>query len=121
MDAYIYKAALLCKRCAKIYQSDLEVSEDSNTYPQGPHANGGGRADCPMYCDHCGLFLENPLTIDGVATVRAMIRAANPMHPSVSVLELAEFYKYELCDCGLVDPEEADSCLSCWYANKGSK
>jgi hypothetical protein len=43
---------------------------DSDTFPQGPYANGGGEADSPQHCDHCAKFLENPLTSDGLAYVR---------------------------------------------------
>jgi hypothetical protein len=39
--------------------------QESDYYPQGPYADGGGEADSPQHCDHCGLLLENPLTGDG--------------------------------------------------------
>ena len=39
--------------------------EDSDTYPQGPYAYGGGEADSPQHCDGCQTFLWNPLTSDG--------------------------------------------------------
>ena len=75
MDAYVYQAALLCGDCAKVVMgqkhgqnaSDLE---DSDHYPQGPYSDGGGEADSPQHCDHCHVFLENPLTSDGYEYVR---------------------------------------------------
>jgi hypothetical protein len=80
MDVFIYQAALLCAPCATEIKSAIEWQnmiagrditqrcrswEDSDSYPQGPHADGGGEADTPQHCDGCGLFLENPLTQDG--------------------------------------------------------
>lgn len=70
-NAWIFNAALYCEKCAQ-----LEIDEckskgradtgDSDDYPQGPYADGGGEADTPQHCDACGLFLENPLTPDGM-------------------------------------------------------
>jgi len=42
-----------------------ERTFDSDDYPKGPYANGGGEAETPNHCDHCHVFLENPLTSDG--------------------------------------------------------
>ena len=53
-----------------------ETTYDSDDYPKGPYANGGGEADTPQHCDECQLFLENPLTSDGVAYVREAIAEA---------------------------------------------
>lgn len=74
MNAYLYRAALLCDDCgkaAKIARREYEGCEDSDHFPQGPVADGGGEADSPQHCDECGLFLCNPLTPDGDAYVRA--------------------------------------------------
>ena len=77
MDAYVYQAALLCTPCALaamlgreaqniVYGSDYthqfwpHTWQESDSYPQGPYADGGGEADSPQHCDHCGLFLETP-------------------------------------------------------------
>ena len=77
MDAYIYNAALWCDDCIRIVKKKLkkaglkpedpddEHSYDSDDYPKGPYADGGGEADTPQHCDGCGLFLENPLTSYG--------------------------------------------------------
>lgn len=73
MEAYIYQAALLCEDCARKTQSEWfarnpgakSAPEDSDQYPQGPYSDGGGEADSPCHCDHCRVFLENPLTGDG--------------------------------------------------------
>lgn len=74
MDAYVYQAALLCAGCAQariIRVEEMAVKprgypSDSNAYPQGPYPQGGGEADSPQHCDDCNLFLENPLTGDGM-------------------------------------------------------
>src|ERR1035438_4685913 len=99
MQAYMYKAALLCKRCGELQMSDLTPDSDSDRYPQGPYLDGGGESDSPAHCDHCGLFLENPLTSDGIAYVHELMQRANPMHPSPALLEWAEFYGRALCEC----------------------
>lgn len=74
MNAYIYQAALLCESCATTAKWTLAPDADSDRYPQGPYANGGGEADCPQHCDHCNLFLENPLTTDGMEYVRESVK-----------------------------------------------
>jgi hypothetical protein len=38
-----------------------EHTYDSDKFPKGPLADGGGESDCPQHCDTCGVFLENPL------------------------------------------------------------
>jgi len=77
MKAYIYRAALLCESCAVDVKAGLLgvacVDEDSDRWPQGPYLDGGGESDSPQHCDHCSVFLENPLTLDGVAYVRDSI------------------------------------------------
>lgn len=79
MNVFMYKAALLCEGCGHAVIEDCKVlrpetvpadtedesSFDSDDFPKGPYANGGGEADTPQHCDHCDLFLENPLTDDG--------------------------------------------------------
>lgn len=82
MDVYVYQAAFLCGDCGEDTRRENgergqapenpedEWSYDSDEYPKGPYADGGGEADTPQHCDHCGLFLENPLTTDGVRYVR---------------------------------------------------
>ena len=77
MDAYIFKAAMLCEDCTGEVQRNLladgykiEAEEDSDNFPCGPYSHGGGEADSPQHCDKCGVFLENPLTKDGDKYVR---------------------------------------------------
>ncbi len=77
MDAYIYQADLYCEDCIIQIKGSLrdreleppnpenEHSFDSDDYPKGPYPNGGGEADSPQHCGSCGLFLENPLTMEG--------------------------------------------------------
>lgn len=92
MRVYVYQGALLCAACGErerarrlphmiesafnlgvTFDPADESSYDSDDYPKGPYENGGGEADAPQHCDHCGTFLENPLTPDGVAYVRGAI------------------------------------------------
>ena len=78
MDAYIYKAALYCEGCALHLRRTLpdeSIINNSETWPQGPYANGGGEADTPQHCDTCDVFLENPLTSDGLNYVREHVEA----------------------------------------------
>lgn len=78
MDAYIYQAALYCEECAEEIRGELidagiGESDDSETWPQGPFADGGGEADVPQHCDRCREFLANPLTSDGFDYVLAKV------------------------------------------------
>lgn len=85
MRAYVFQAALLCEDCGDAYKREHrhakpvpddrdESSYDSNEWPKGPYANGGGEADTPQHCDTCGTFLDNPLTGDGETYVRDAFR-----------------------------------------------
>ena len=95
MDAYMFRAALYCGYCAdqiKHHLADVpeDARDDSEDWPQGPFADGGGEADSPQHCDDCGLFLENPLTSDGVDYVRdALAEGRGDAH---TLAEWAEFY-----------------------------
>lgn len=95
MDAYIYKAALYCKACADEIYSSLPgialTSDDSEDCPQGPYSNGGGEADSPQYCDNCQVFLENPLTPEGMQYVKEQAEAS----PNPVTEVWAEFYGVE--------------------------
>lgn len=83
-EVYIFQAALLCASCATkhmaewahlkpahVDDSDL-TRHDSNEWPNGPYGDGGGEADSPQHCDHCGVFLNNPITCAGQAYVREL-------------------------------------------------
>lgn len=78
MNVYIYQSALLCVECAterravfhRGFVALADKDGNSDLAPQGPFADGGGEADQPVYCDMCGLFLENPLTSEGYQYVR---------------------------------------------------
>ena len=89
MKAYIYKAALYCEPCGEAARTTLDEAfiengitagdpenDDSDRYPQGPYTGGGGESDTPAHCEVCGVFLENPLTTDGVEYVRELIAEA---------------------------------------------
>jgi len=80
MNAYLYQAELFCADCGEHLRSvlplpaganlDDESTWDSDAYPKGPVADGGGEADSPQHCGDCNEFLQNPLTPDGIAYVR---------------------------------------------------
>ena len=105
MNAYVYQSALWCPDCIRDIKKRLkakgkepespddERTYDSDDYPKGPYSQGGGEADTPNHCDGCKVFLENPLTSDGEAAVRAAGRdpknAKNPV-----VKEWKEYYDY---------------------------
>jgi hypothetical protein len=92
-DVYVFQAALICEDCAanimeKLDKQGVEDDGDSDTYPQGPHGDGGGEADSAQFCDqgrHCknavnitykhriGCPLGNPLTRDGAEAVRESV------------------------------------------------
>ena len=103
MNVYLYQAALLCEDCAMpirtkyVEEHDTMLDklrgepEDSDAYPQGPYPQGGGEADTPQHCDHCNVFLENPLTGDGYAYVAEAIRDRGALF----LAEWADFYKGE--------------------------
>lgn len=59
------------------YEPD-EATYDSGDFPKGPFPDGGGESDSPTHCDHCGVFLENPLTSDGVDYVRYYVEDGPP-------------------------------------------
>lgn len=101
MDVFVFQAALYCADCGEaiarnLRQRGVEDSDDSNDFPQGPYAVGGGEADSPQHCDNgpqclaadtiggrrVGAFLENPLTSDGEAYVRQSL-AETPGSPLV--------------------------------------
>ena len=82
MNAYIYNADIYCEDCGADLRAELRSKvkrddrDDSDSWPQGPFADGGGEADCPRHCGHCGCFLENPLTTHGVEYVREAVTSA---------------------------------------------
>jgi hypothetical protein len=104
--AYIYQAALLCEECGEKTRAmladagkapadpDDETSYDSGEFPKGPESDGGGEADCPQHCDHCGAFLENSLTSDGNDYVVNAIREARlaGQENRVCITEWEPFY-----------------------------
>jgi hypothetical protein len=100
--AYIYNADIYCDACGMDIKhtirqeakaagkrlSDYVDLNDSDSWPQGPHGDGGGEADTPQHCgsgESClnaevfsdtnkvGCFLENPLTQQGVQYLLEMI------------------------------------------------
>jgi len=101
MQAYIYCADIYCEDCGKEIRENInreglapadpddEHTYDSDEYPKGPYAEGGGEADCPQHCGSgagcvnaielsdgrkIGAWLENDLTTEGVEYVREAIR-----------------------------------------------
>lgn len=106
MEAYIYQADLICADCGEKVRKDLRATgkgpldEDdeytyaSDEYPTGPFDDGGGEADCPQHCGRCGVFLENPLTLDGEDYTRDAVEEALAASrtDSVAVQEWAMYY-----------------------------
>lgn len=110
MNVYMYRAALYCEDCGERIRRGLrslgrapadpddEHTYDSDDYPKGPYADGGGESDTVEHCDahdacinalrvrardpytgkrrtyRVGAWLENPLTEHGVEYVRHAIR-----------------------------------------------
>jgi hypothetical protein len=93
MDAYIYQADIYCEECGEGIREELdkagqaprdpedESSYDSDQYPKGPYAEGGGEADTPQHCASCGVFLENPLSSDGEDYIRERIAGGRVCDP----------------------------------------
>lgn len=101
MDAYIYQADCYCASCAEEIKAKLTAPPegerfDSDDYPAGPFADGGGESDVPEHCAACGGFLENPLTSEGYAYVREQM-AEHDSHSSV-IAEWAAFYDIDSDD-----------------------
>lgn len=120
MDVYIYQAALLCVPCGERIRAELkedcgccgglhaflggidcrgfnregeptcESHYDSDDYPKGPFPDGGGEADSPQHCDFCLKFLQNPLTAEGGAYVRAWLESGRG--DAAVLREWREFY-----------------------------
>lgn len=107
MNVYIYQAALLCEACGEHRMHMLdeqgkrphdpfwEPSYDSDDYPKGPFADGGGEADVPQHCDHCNAFLENPLTSAGLEYVRDQLDNY-PHKVAGTLLTWVKFYGEDL-------------------------
>lgn len=117
-DAFIYQAALLCEECAAVVRRDwhaanptADMPEDSDAFPSGPHADGGGEADTPQHCDHCHLFLGNPLTDDGR---RYVIEALARANGNAAVLaEWRDFYGCEWSLDGVDLDRFVDAYIEC--------
>lgn len=100
MDAYLFQGALFCPTCAKEIKADTkppagvdpakpdESLYDSDDYPKGPYPNGGGEADSPQHCDRCAVFLQSPLTSDGMAYVREQVADGHDLHASDGALKI---------------------------------
>ncbi len=77
MDTYIYCADLYCASCAERIMADIPKPEGepvgSDDYPCGPYSDGGGEADSVQHCAECGELLENPLTEEGLDSLRDML------------------------------------------------
>ncbi len=97
MDAYVYQATIFCKSCAEAIADKLPTRwSDSDDYPKGPYSNGGGEADRPQHCDACELFLENPLTEDGIDYVRRELSERETIADDSALAQWRDFYKQDL-------------------------
>ena len=149
IDAYVYQAALLCRDCAVATMNEFELHnmfcgstcglaawphswQESDYYPQGPYANGGGEADSPQHCDACGVFLENPLTPDGTRYVlEKLVEHARDGSGSAEVLkQWADHYNAHFFEPGNVtlqdlefesslDDDDWGSVMAWWFAIAG--
>lgn len=84
--AYVFQADLLCEGCGKVAKNELdaagrkpadvtnEATFDSDEYPKGPYAEGGGETDCPQHCHSCSTYLGAPLTQEGIEYVLEKVR-----------------------------------------------
>lgn len=102
MKVSIYQAAFLCEDCTNKTKKELNYLHedlpqheyDSNNYPKGLYENGGGESDTPGSCDHCHIFLENPLTGDGIQYVLdVFVSCILQNRINKVVQEWIEFYK----------------------------
>ena len=130
MDAYIYQADLYCPACITKIRLRLEAEGkkpenwrdettfDSDDYPKGPFADGGGESDTPQHCGmgadcldylsltndaedapqiRVGAFLKNPLTCEGVKYVQEAIDQAEADGTEHTITDVwADFYSDEL-------------------------
>ena len=95
-----------------------EVTYDSGDFPKGPFLDGGGEADSPNHCDSCQVFLENPLTDDGVAYVRQTL--SDGFGRAAVMDEWREFYADQLaqkvCELNVCNRVvEADADIYCRF------
>lgn len=104
MNAFIYQAALHCPACIASVKAildgsnqkpanvDDETTFDSDNYPKGPVADGGGESDSFQHCDSCGEFLGNSLTTDGISyTIGSISR-----YPESGAAEVLDIWAGEL-------------------------
>jgi hypothetical protein len=97
VNVYRFLDGLLCERCALDMVDMLKAKgmkppqkpHDPYEWVVGPFPNGGGEDDRPQYCDRCGIFLGNPLTLEGELYVLSMARRGRQI-PS----EWREQYSY---------------------------
>jgi hypothetical protein len=66
-----------------------ESSFDSDDFPKGPFANGGGEADTPQVCAATLTFLENDLTQAGYAYLREAVDCTADIEPGDTADDLA--------------------------------
>lgn len=118
MNAYVFRAAMWCEECALNERAELDAQgfvvdecTDSDDYPQGPYADGGGEADCPQHCDWCGAFLENPLTEEGLEYVARACEddLMSGRMATVALSVWAEFYGFNVDETGVNEAPEGSA------------
>ncbi len=110
MDAFIYCADIYCAECAAAIQIDLwgkdkRPTEDSDAWPQGPFADGGGEADTAQHCGACGVALGNAVT---GAALAAIADAEVAQDPSLAADGPEQDYEDWLEDTGRDDSFHGD-------------
>lgn len=131
-EVYIFAADMYCEACGEDIRKRLtkerkrpkswrdETTYDSDEFPKGPYADGGGESDSPSHCgsgkdcldptilgdgpdDKVGKFLENPLTNAGVHYI---LEQAFEASGDQRVIDLwTEHYKEEIDNYLLLHPK----------------
>jgi len=149
MNVYMYQAALWCQDCGEALREALveegkapqdpedESSYDSDDFPKGPFADGGGEADVPQHCDaneECinaitlfdgrkiGAFLENDLTSDGEDYVKEAVADAEVEKREGSVaLEVWKDFYDQIDYSKIIDEKEVKDLVREQFKIMGEK
>lgn len=75
---YVYSGELLCTSCGnaekEIIRAAYPERVDSEFSDHWPQEETISESDTPDHCAGCGCFLDNPLTLDGMAYVQQWAR-----------------------------------------------
>lgn len=101
---------------AFIFDGDIYCEDCATPNMDGPHADGGGETDTPQHCGECHVFLENPLTSEGVKYVRESHRD----NPSDTTREWMAYYELKPLRPTILD-EFTEAYVECalWSSSDG--